>query len=85
MSSRVFQSVIIQLKDATERTIGVVDSQGFVVACSELSLIGSYLDEVRGIAGDLPDQIYVTAERTFRLLGGMESKFEYAVFVSGHD
>ena len=40
MSSRIFQSVIIQMKDATERTIGVVDNQGFVVACSELSSMG---------------------------------------------
>ena len=85
MSSRIFQSVIIQLKDATDRTIGVVDNQGFVVACSELSLIGSYLDEIRGIAGDLPDQIFTTADRTFRLLSGLDSQFEYAVFVSGHD
>ena len=85
MSSRIFQSVIIQLKDATDRTIGVVDNQGFVVACSELSLIGSYLDEIRGISGDIPDQIFTTPERTFRLLGSMDSQFEYAVFVSGHD
>ena len=85
MSSRIFQSVIIQLKDATERTLGVVDNQGYVVACSELSMIGSYLDDVRSIAGDLPDQICVTGERTFRLLGGLDSQFEYAVFVSGRD
>ena len=87
MSSRIFQSVIIQLKDATDRTIGVADNQGFVVACSELSMIGSYLDEIRAIPGDIPDQIFTsaTADRTFRLLGGTDSKFEYTVFVSGHD
>ena len=85
MSSRIFQSVIIQLKDATERVIGVVDNQGFVVACSELSMIGSYLDEIRSISGDIPDQIFATSERTFRLLGSMDSQFEYAVFVNGHD
>ena len=50
MSSRIFQSVIIQMKDATDRTIGVTDHQGFVVACSELSMIGSYLDALgRGV------------------------------------
>ena len=85
MSSRIFQSVIIQLKDATDRTIGVVDNQGYVVACSELAMIGSYLDDIRSIAGDMPDQICVTNERTFRLLGGLDSQFEYAVFVSGRD
>ena len=85
MSSRIFQSVIIQLKDATDRTIGVVDNQGFVVACSELAMIGSYLDEIRGISGDVPDRIFSTSDHTYRLLGGLESQFEYAVFVSGHD
>ena len=88
MSGRIFQSVIIQLKDATERTIGVVDNQGFVVACSELSMIGSYLDEIREIAGEAPDQIFTSSAgtaRTFRLLGGPDSQFEYAVFVDGDD
>ena len=32
MSSRVFQSVIVQLKDATDRTIGVIDSDGSELA-----------------------------------------------------
>ena len=85
MSSRIFQSVIIQLKDATDRTVGVVDHQGFVVACSELGMIGSYLDEIQGLIGDISDQIFTTSERTYKLLGGLDSQFEYAVFVSGHD
>jgi len=85
MSSRIFQSVIIQMKDATDRTIGVVDNQGFVVACSELSMIGSYLDDMSGIAPDSPDQIFSTSERTYKLLGSLDSQFDYAVFVAGRD
>ena len=85
MSSRIFQSVIIQMKDATDRTIGVVDNQGFVVACSELSMIGSYLDDIQAISGDAPEQIFTAAGRTYKLLGGLDSQFDYAVFVSGHD
>ncbi len=85
MSSRIFQSVIIQMKDATERTIGVVDNQGFVVACSELSMIGSYLEDMQGISGDAPEQIFTTSYRTYKLLGGLDSQFDYAVFVEGHD
>ena len=30
MSSRIFQNVIIQMKDSVDRTLGVVDEQGFV-------------------------------------------------------
>ncbi len=85
MSSRIFQSVIIQMKDATDRTIGVVDNQGFVVACSELSIIGSYLDDMQGISGDVPEQIFTTSYRTYKLLSGLDSQFDYAVFVEGHD
>jgi len=85
MSSRIFQSVIIQMKDATDRVIGVADSQGFVVACSELSMIGSYLDDMQGQSGDVPDQLFTTQERTYKLLGSSDSQFDYAVFVNGHD
>jgi len=85
MSSRIFQSVIIQMKDATDRVIGVADNQGFVVACSELSMIGSYLDDMQGLTGDVPDQLFTTAERTYKLLGSPDSQFDYAVFVNGHD
>ncbi len=85
MSSRIFQSVIIQMKDATDRVIGVADNQGFVVACSELSMIGSYLDDMKGLAGEANDPIITTAEHTYKLLGSLESQYDYAVFVSGHD
>ncbi len=85
MSSRIFQSVIIQMKDATDRAIGVVDNQGFVVACSELSMIGSYLDDIQGISGDMPEQMFTTSHRTYKLLGGADSQFDYAVFVEGYD
>ena len=40
MSSRVFQSVVLQMKDSTDRAIGVIDSEGTVVACNELTCIG---------------------------------------------
>ncbi len=51
MSNRVFQSVINQMKDATDRQVGVI----------------------------------VLPERTYRLLGAMGSRFEYAAFVKGND
>ena len=85
MSSRIFQSVIIQMKDATDRVIGVVDNQGFVVACSELSMIGSYLDDMQGLNSDTPEQFFTTSERSYKLLGGLDARFDYAVFVNGRD
>ena len=65
MSSRVFQSVIIQMKEATDRTIGVVDEQGFVIACSELSMIGSHLDDMQAAMGEDQEQsLLPTSEPT---------------------
>ena len=85
MSSRIFQSVIVQMKDATDRVMGVVDSEGFVVACSELSLIGSHLDDIEAITSDIPEQLFTSAGRTYKLLGGANSKMDYAVFADGRD
>ena len=45
MSNRLFQSVIHQMRDAVDKTIGVIDETGAVISCSDLSKIG----EVRNI------------------------------------
>jgi len=85
VSSRIFQSIIIQMKDATDRCMGVVDEQGFVVACSELSMIGSHLDDFHGLQIESPEQVFCSAQRTYKLIGGMNARFDYAVFVDGRD
>ena len=48
MSNRIFQSVVLQMKEGTDRVIGVIDAEGTVVACDELSLIGERWGEVVG-------------------------------------
>ena len=45
MSGRVFQGIILQMKEATDRTIGVLDNTGTIISCSELPLIGKKRDE----------------------------------------
>ena len=40
MSNSVFQSVMVQLKDLTDRTFGVMDSDGYVISCTDMSLLG---------------------------------------------
>ena len=40
MSGRIFQNVVQQFKETKDRTIGVIDSDGTVIACSELTGIG---------------------------------------------
>ena len=41
MSGRIFQNVVLQLKENTDRTVGVIDGEGVVIACSELSMMAS--------------------------------------------
>ena len=57
MSGRIFQNVVLQLKENTDRTVGVIDGEGVVIACSELSMIGQrwseYVAAVNGAAGSM--------------------------------
>ena len=85
MSSRIFQSVIVQMKEATDRCIGIVDYDGFVVACSELSMIGSRIEDVQMLAGESQDRLFTSDTRTYKLLGSVNNQYDYAVFVDGRD
>jgi carbohydrate diacid regulator len=73
------------MKDATDRYIGVADEQGFVIACSELSMIGSHLDDLQGVSADTAEQIFTSAVRTYKILGASGARYDYVVFVSGND
>ena len=85
MSGRIFQSVIVQMKEATNRVIGVIDFDGGVVACSELSLVGTKLGQLSAMLGENKDQIIVAAGKTIKLLSGWNNIYDYAVFVDGED
>ena len=85
MSSRIFQSVIIQIKEATDRCIGIIDDQGFVITCSELPMIGSRLDDFSSMSYDFSEPVLVSGVRTYKVLSNNSSKFDYAVFVEGCD
>ena len=47
MSNRMFQTVIHQMKDVVGRTVGVIDENGIVIACSELGKIGESKQRLR--------------------------------------
>ena len=84
MSSRIYQSVIIQMKDATERCIGVVDSDGIVVASSDLSLIGTGIGAVQALYEEGGDRTARKGGRTFKSLG-VGAIDDYSVFSDGED
>ena len=85
MSGRIFQNVVLQLKDNTDQTIGVMDSEGTVIACSELSMIGQkwtdYVSAINGAAGAM----FCTDGKTFRALNSWGFQYDYTVFVFGDD
>ena len=85
MSNSVFQSVILQLKDATDRAFGVIDTEGCVIAGTEASLVGErWPDAAVKVAGSL-DTAVTFGQKTFRAIVGSTNFFEYAVFCSGDD
>lgn len=85
MSSRVFQSVVLQLKEGTTRTLGVIDANGVVVACSELPRIGETLTgSVEAVSAE-HGGLVIHNGSTLKALSGLGAQFDYAVFVYGED
>ena len=83
MSNRLFQGVIYQMKDAFDRVIGVVDENGVVISCSDLSKMGSVR---QGIHEELPfaSEVMTVGGYTYRYMG-VGPKSEYVVFIEGED
>ena len=84
MSSRIFQGVIVQMKDATERALGVIDPEGVVVASSDLSIIGSNIGTVSNIIDKGDEGTFRHAGRTYMSLGAKTAD-DYIVFAAGED
>lgn len=83
MPNRLFQGVINQMKDATDRIIGVVDESGSVIACSELGIIGEIRKGV--VAAGVFNGAGVCVDSCTYKAFGDSIHPEYAVFVDGTD
>ncbi|CDE04516.1 transcriptional regulator CdaR family [Anaerotruncus sp. CAG:390] len=83
MSNRLFQSVIHQMKDTVDRTIGVIDESNNIIACSELVRIGEFMPGLRDDLLYASDMI-CKGGYTYRPIGA-NMKSEYTVFVEGED
>ena len=85
MANSVFQSVIIQLKEVADRTVGVLDSEGVVISCTDVTLLGErWPDAALRISGS-PESAVSFSQRTFRAILGSTGAVEYAVFCDGDD
>ena len=85
MSSRIFQSVVLQMKDSTDRAIGVIDSEGTVVACNELTCIGEKWSGAVEAVNAAETELVTFGGNTFKPLAGWSSQFDYAAFARGED
>ena len=85
MSNSVFQSVIVQLRDITDRSFGVIDTEGCVVSCTDMSILGErWTDAALKVSG-AADSIVTFGQRSFKAILGNSNVLEYAVFCSGDD
>ena len=83
MPNRLFQGVINQMRETTDRVIGVVDESGTIISCSELPLIGEVRKGVIA-AGVFSGQPICVDSCTYKAFGDSVHP-EYAVFVDGTD
>ncbi len=82
MSNRLFQSVIQQMKETLDRTVGVIDENGAVIACSELGRMGEIHENIIGeFSGP---SLLLRGGWTYKPFGA-HPRPDYAVFVEGSD
>ena len=85
MSNSVFQSVIVQLKEVSDRVFGVIDTEGCVVSCTDVTLLGERWTDAALKVGNAAESIVTFNQKTFKAIVGNSNFFEYAVFCSGDD
>ena len=85
MSNSVFQSVIIQLKEISERTFGVMDTEGCVVSCTDMSMLGERWPDAALKVSNAADGMLIYNQKCFKAIVGNSNYFEYAVFCTGDD
>ena len=76
MSNRLFQGVVHQMRDTIGRVIGVIDENSTIVACSELSRIGTNSDFFTIELGDSHD-VFIRDGYTYKPFG-VHVKPDYA-------
>ncbi len=83
MSNRLFQGVIHQMRDVVDRTIGIIDESGAVIACSDLGRIGEI--RTNNLVSIFSSATPVVSDGCLYQSFGTHMHPEYAVFVEGED
>ncbi len=85
MSSRMYQNVMLLMKEATDRRIGVIDADGSVVSCTDAGAVGEKWAECIIRLSGADEAVVHFGGMTLRPLNGDGAHFEFAVFVDGED
>ena len=85
MSNSVFQSVILQLKEISDHVFGVIDTEGCVVSCTDVSLLGERWPDAALKVGNSAGSVVTFGQKSFKAIIGNSNFFEYAVFCTGDD
>jgi len=68
-----------------DRTFGVIDTDGCVISCTDVALLGERWQDAAVKVANAPDGCTTYAQRTFKAIMTGANHFEYAVFCNGDD
>ena len=83
MSSKLYQNVIQQMKDTTDRVVGILDESGSVAVCSDPALVGKSMGNSLSDIMGMNDLVFADGY-TYRVIGS-RIKMDNVVFVKGTD
>ncbi len=79
MAARLFQSILLEIKNKIPFILGIVDGTGNIVSCTELRFIGENVEAAEEFfASNAEEGEY--SGYTFRKLDGYDNGTDYAVF-----
>ena len=85
MSNSVFQNVMLQLREVSDRTFGVLDAEGCVISCTDLTLLGERWPDAVLKVSNAGESLVTFGQRTFKGIVNSVGNVDYAVFCLGDD
>ena len=85
MSNSVFQNVMLQLREVSDRTFGVLDTEGCVISCTDLTLLGERWPDAALKVSNAGESLVTFGQKTFKGIVNSVGNVDYAVFCLGDD
>ena len=85
MSNSVFQNVMLQLREVSDRTFGVLDAEGCVISCTDLTLLGERWPDAVLKVSNAGESLVTFGQKTFKGIVNSVGNVDYAVFCLGDD